>query len=247
MTGSLRKAKSFGKCDKDAAWSRVMRAQCILKPSAARIGAAMSFLAVSGFLFALDARTLAFGEGSYMGLWTLPRSIEATLTAIPPLIGASLMVILMLICFQTIVRLVFMFHTDEPFLMADYHGLVVRTTNGPAGFSWGDIERARDLSAMLVLTLREHSFVKTKADATWKSRTVWVPTLFLEGGANALMNAIAHVRPDLVRHWWPDIKLDEHIEKEEKLAMVGFGATVPSEELAPKLHIRGKAVAAWKR
>lgn len=247
MTGSLRKAtKSFGRCDKDAAWSRVMRAQCILKPSAARIGIAMSLLAITGFLLALDAKTLAFGEG-YMGLWTLPHAIEATLTTIPPAIGASLMIILMLICFQTIVRLVFMFHTDEPFLMADYHGLVVRTTNGPAGFSWSDIEKARDLTFALVLRLREHSFVKTKSDTTWKSHKVWVPTLFLEGGANALMNAIAHVRPDLVRHWWPDIKLEEHIEQEEKLAMVGFGATVPSEDLAPKLHIRGKAVAAWKR
>jgi hypothetical protein len=246
MKESVRKAKSFGKCDKDAAWSRVMRAQCSLKPSAARIGTAMSLLAVAGFLLALDAKTLAFSEG-YQGLWFLPKAMEGTLTTIPPAIGASLMIILMLICFQTIVRLVFMFHTDEPYIMADYHGLVVRTSNGPAGFSWSDIEKARDLTLLLVLRLREHSFVKTKADATWTSHNIWVPTLFLEGGAQALMNAIAHVRPDLVRHWWPDATLEQQDIKEEQLAMVGFGATVPSEEVVSKLRIRGKTVATLRR
>jgi hypothetical protein len=238
--------KSFGKCDKDAAWSRVMRAQCSLKPSAARIGTAMSLFAVAGFLLALDAKTLAFSEG-YQGLWVLPHAMEGTLTSIPPAIGASLMIILMLIAFQTIVRLVFMFHTDEAYIMADYHGLVVRTTNGPAGFSWSDIERARDMTVVLQLRLREHSFVKTKADATWTSHNVWVPTLFLEGGAQALMNAIAHVRPDLVRHWWPDANLECQDEDEEALAMVGFGGTVPSKEIEAKLRIRGNAVASLRR
>ena len=246
MTESARKAKSFGKCDKDAAWSRVMRAQCVLKPSAARIGIAMSLLAVAGFLLALDAKTLAFSEG-YQGLWVLPHAMEGMLTTIPPAIGAAFMVILMLIAFQTIVRLVFMFHTDEPYIMADYHGLVVRTTNGPAGFSWSDIEKARDLTMVLLLRLREHSFVKTKADASWTSRNIWVPTLFLEGGAQALMNAIIHVRPDLVRHWWPDANLESQDEHDEALAMVGFGGTASNKEIESKLRIRGNSIASLRR
>jgi hypothetical protein len=248
MTRIARKQspKSFGKCEKDAAWSRVMRAQCCLKPSAARIGTAMSLLAVAGFLLALDAKTLAFSEG-YQGLWILPHMMEGMLTSIPPSIGAALLIIVMLMCFQTIVRLVFVFRTDDPYIMADYHGLVVRTGNGPAGFSWTDIVRAHDLNLVLLLRLREHSFVKTNPDIVWKSNNIWVPTLFLEGGAQALMNAIAHVRPDLVRHWWPDADLDGQVEREEELAMVGFGATVPSQEVASKLQIRGKSVASWKR
>jgi len=245
MSGSFKKSRSFGKCDKDAAWSRVMRAQCSLSPSATRIGLVMSLLAVSGFLLALDATTLAFDQG-YRGLWILPRAMEGMLTSIPPAIGAALLIILMLVCFQTIVRLVSMFRTDDPIIIADYHGLVVRSNDGPKGFSWTDIEKVRDFPALMVLRLRQGSFVKTKADTSWTGNSIWIPTLFLEGGAQGLMNAIAHVRPDLVRHWWPDITLKENDEDDEDLAMVGFG-TAAHEEEDPKLRIRGESVAMIRR
>ena len=131
--------------------------------------------------------------------------------------------------------------------MADYHGLVVRTKGGPAGFSWTDIEKVRDFPAFMVLRLREGTFVKTKANAAWSGNTIWLPTLFLEGGAQGLMNAIAHVRPDLVRHWWPDITLKENDEDDGHLAMVGFGSAPVEEEEDPKLHIRGQSVAMMRR
>ncbi len=241
MSGSLKKPQSFGKCDKDAAWSRVMRAQCSLSPSAARIGAAMSMLAGVGFFLALDAKTLAFAEG-YQGLWLLPRGMESVLTSIPSAISAALMIILMLISFQTIVRLVSMFRTDEPIIVADYHGLVVRAKTGPAGFNWTDIERVRDLPGMMILRLKPGSHVKTKSDVVWSGSLIWIPTMFLEGGAQGLMNAIAHVRPDLVRHWWPDVTINDGKEDEEELAMVGFGKAAQTEAEMLRLHIRGKSV-----
>ena len=241
MSGSLKKSRSFGKCEKDVAWSRVMRAQCALRPSASRIGFVMSLLAVGGFLMALDATTLAFAEG-YQGLWILPRGMEGMLTSIPPAIGAALMIILTLICFQTIIRLVSMFRTDEPVIIADYHGLVVRTNNGPAGFSWSDIEDVRDFPAVMMMNLRKGSFVKTKDDNGRSRARVWIPTLFLEGGAQGLMNAIAHVRPDLVRHWWPEAPIKSN-EDDEELAMVGFGGSLDQQQEEDlKLHIRGQSV-----
>lgn len=242
MSGSVRKPNSFGTCDKDTAWSRVMRTQCSLNPSAARIGTAMSLLACAGFLLALDAKTLAFGEG-YNGLWALPRMMEGMLTTIPAAIGSALMIILMLICFQTIVRLVSMFRTDEPSIVADFNGLAVQTSVGPAGFSWTDVETVRDLPGLMILRLRPGSHVKTKSNVVWSGRLIWIPTMFLEGGAQGLMNAIADVRPDLVRHWWPDAKVNSTDDDKEELSMVGFGRSAKTEEDMMKLHIRGKAVA----
>lgn len=239
--GGTRKPQSFGKCDKDAAWSRVMRAQSLINPSAGRIGGTMALLAATGFFFGLDAKALAFREG-YNGLWVLPRGMEAMLTTIPAAISSALMIILMLICIQTIVRLVSMFRTDEPMVIADYNGLVVRTSVGPAGFSWSDISRIRDLPGLMVLQLNSGSYVKTKADVVWSGNLIWVPTLFLDGGAQGLMNAIAHVRPDLVRHWWPDADVDGDIDDGEKLAMIGFGRGHSEEDIL-KLEIRGKSVA----
>lgn len=246
MSGSLKKSRSFGKCDRDVAWSRVMRAQCSLRPSASRIGLVMSVLAAGGFLMALDATTLAFSEG-YRGLWILPRGMEGMLTTIPPAIGAALMIILMLICFQTIIRLVSMFRTDEPIIMADYNGLVVRTAGGPAGFSWTDIERVRDLPGVMMMALREGSFVMTRRDSGRSPRIVWIPTLLLEGGAQGLMNAIAHVRPDLVRHWWPEAPVSNDNEDDKELAMVGFGGFTGKQEKDLKLEIRGQSVAQAKQ
>lgn len=245
MSASLKKPRSFGRCEKDVAWSRIMRAQCSLRPSASRIGFIMSLLAAGGFLMALDATTLAFSEG-YRGLWILPRGMEGMLTTIPPAVGASLMLILMLICFQTIIRLVAMFRTDEPIIMADYNGLVVRTRGGPAGFSWADIEKIRDLPGFMIMRLREGGAVVTGNDSEVPPRLIWIPTLFLEGGAQGLMNAIAHVRPDLVRHWWPEAPVTADDDDEKELAMVGFGGFGRREEFESNLQIRGQSVAPIK-
>ncbi len=241
MSGQTKKTRVFGRCDKDVAWSRVMRAQCSLRPSASRIGFVMSLLAASGFLMALDATTLAFTEG-YRGLWTLPRGLESMLTTMPPAIGASLMVILMLICFQTIIRLVSMFRTDEPIIMADYNGLMVRSGGGAVGFSWADIEKVRDYPGLMILKLGNGSPATTEGDKIRSPRLVWIPTLFLEGGAQGLMNAIAHVRPDLVRHWWPDAPVSSDEDDVEELAMVGFGPFKRKEDDETKLEIRGQSV-----
>ena len=245
MSGLPNKSRVFGRCDKDAAWSRVMRAQCSLRPSASRIGLVMSFLAAAGFLMALDATTLAFSEG-YRGLWILPRSMEGMLITIPPVIGASFMVILMLICFQTIIRLVSMFRTDEPIIMADYNGLVVRSSSGSMGFSWAAIEKVGDYPGLMMMRLRDGSIVTTNGESGRSPRLIWIPTLFLEGGAQGLMNAIAHVRPDLVRHWWPDAPVTTEDDEEEELAMVGFGRFTRNKEDKSKLEIRGQSVAPIK-
>ena len=245
MSGSSKKSHAFGRCDKDVAWSRVMRAQCSLRPSASRIGLVMSLLAVSGFLLALDAATLAFSAG-YRGLWMLPRGMEGMLTTIPPAIGASLMIILMLACFQTIIRLVSMFRTDEPIIIADYNGLVVRTAKGPTGFVWADIEKVRDLPGIMMMRLRESSVPTVKGKSCSSRRTIWIPTLFLEGGAQGLMNAIAHVRPDLVRHWWPETPVVTDDEDDGELAMVGFGGFARKKKDDVKLEIRGQSAAPLK-
>ena len=245
MSGSWKKSRPFGRCDKDVAWSRVMRAQCSLRPSASRIGLIMSLLAVGGFFTALDATALAFAEG-YRGLWILPRGMEGMLTTIPPAIGASLMVILMLICFQTIIRLVTMFRIDEPIIMADYDGLIVRSRGGVAEFSWSDIAKVRDLPGIMTMRLKDGGIVTTSGDEASSPRSVWIPTVFLEGGAQGLMNAIAHVRPDLVRHWWPEAPVSADEEDDNELAMVGFGRFGRKQEEKAGPKVRGQAAAPIK-
>jgi len=198
MAIDLHSLPAFGKCARDEAWARVRRSQATLDVSPLRLGAALAIVVALMSMLLLDAAMLILHRGE-VGLWLLPPSAEHVIADIPGLFGPVLLLLPVGFLGQLAMRLVHISLSEEPIVFIDYSGIATLSSQGWQIHLWNEIENMRRWPGFVSMTRTRKGFATAGLATGGGSMRVLIPTIFLDGGEETFIDALASVRPELAR------------------------------------------------
>ena len=198
MAIDLHSLPAFGKCARDEAWARVRRSQATLDVSHWRIATAFAVLAALTVFLAMDAASLMI-HGGPVALWLLPGPAEAAIAGLPGLAGPVLLLMPIGALVQMAMRLVKISLSEEPIVFIDYTGIATLTAQGWQIFLWDEIAGMKRWPGIVVLNRTRKGFGTAGLETSVNSMRVLIPTIFLVGGEESFIDALASVRPELAR------------------------------------------------
>lgn len=197
MSTDIRTMPAFGKRSFDEAWARGRRDKRELAICPWRFSAWLAGLVSGAFLLLLDAVRLLGGGSDGLG----PIGEAAAWLSGGPGVLAGLMILIpAALLAQRAWAFLSVGLAGQPLVLVDSAGIAV-TDRGGTGviMAWEEVARMAFLPGAVRLHRKPRAVPRLCSGPAYDKRSAHAPLVLVSGGAQALKEAIADIRPDVAR------------------------------------------------
>ncbi|HEX2255719.1 MAG TPA: hypothetical protein VHG92_03270 [Afifellaceae bacterium] len=196
MSTDIRAVAAFGKRSSDEVWARAQHDKRELAICPWRFSGWLTVLVAAAFLLLLDSVRLLAGGGEGVGpigeglVW---------LSGAPGVLAGLILLLPAALLAQTACALLSIGMTGQPLILVDTVGLAVPSRGAGVIMTWEEVAAIVFTPGAVRFDRKPRAVRRLCTGPAYEKQRARAPLLLVSGGAEALRQAIAEIRPDMAR------------------------------------------------